>query len=1031
MAIRPEEQRNILFVARDFATPGLEEALQELVRAPPRGYELRAPGVVSEGGEILRDVVVPGIMEASRVLAFVDRPNANVGFEAGLAIGLGKPTVLVRVGDDPQPWLEHPPVINTLVHRLERLRDLHQLVEDEAIWRQPPLAAVRRATRGRAPTTRFLFPGGTEGARYLSLQQELQPFWQRPPEQNFALSDLPWFFADAVQVVWVLAQPETADAGRDGIGNACNAVIAGWFCAQLLVADADGGLSGGVRQRWEAVRRGLRVLRSTLCRPIRDVELLEQIFEGPGDFARHLRQIPVADLDAETRVRPMWVLEDGARRPLPQLLRNQINRMQSRAVELTAGGEFDRALDELRAGDELSASLVLEWPADVGLKLSRAYLLKTMTQVLVHSGNADFASHAADRAVAGFQDAIRQGSAAGVSRLELAGAINGLGNMLENLGKLEQAIECYRQATELLPQYAAAWHDLFGAYLQLRAQKEIDPRLLREAFDRMKAHGQGQPGFSSRYITSLEKRLQVLERPMGAEEKMFAADAPELADAFVAELVRRDAALGTFVRTQHPVPDLTGDPGPSGETVGRELAAEAATWYEMGAGRLALGDADGAVEAFKRHLVLAAREGLYRRFVDGLTCLAEALSKKDDQHLAEHSLRAAVGIANALGDHQLCARQCVHLTLTYISSEYEYKVRMGVGLAQKAVTLYEGLSDEHGRADALRYLARGLGRVGDPRDAERHGREALGLYQNLGLATEAHVQAVELAKLLVDLARSQEAADVLRAVRDTCRDAGLDEAAGKYKDWLGENLPRLLERDRQIDETRAVLRDFDRHLRSLGLRWQGEFPSVRLVDNEYLLGVYDSHRNLILLGTHAIGDADIALKEFVYRALYAPLPEGRSAVARQVERVATEGAGFAVAALLAGIATYYPCSYRNDSGFARLAALGGAPLTDLDAAGTMTEVPSVDPAADVNLRFTAVHKAGEVWGSALWAVRREVGRIASDCLVAGAWRAALESPHDAEIASGFARALVDQPSSDRERDAIRRHLEARGITIRT
>ena len=54
-----------VFVVRDFATEGLEQALQNLIRRPGRDYELRAPGVVGEGGEILRDVVLPGIMAGS------------------------------------------------------------------------------------------------------------------------------------------------------------------------------------------------------------------------------------------------------------------------------------------------------------------------------------------------------------------------------------------------------------------------------------------------------------------------------------------------------------------------------------------------------------------------------------------------------------------------------------------------------------------------------------------------------------------------------------------------------------------------------------------------------------------------------------------------------------------------------------------------------------------------------------------------------------------------------------------------------
>ena len=40
------------------------------------------------------------------------------------------------------------------------------------------------------------------------------------------------------------------------------------------------------------------------------------------------------------------------------------------------------------------------------------------------------------------------------------------------LGELEQAVECFRKATELNPQYFEAWHSLGMAYMKLQKYPE-------------------------------------------------------------------------------------------------------------------------------------------------------------------------------------------------------------------------------------------------------------------------------------------------------------------------------------------------------------------------------------------------------------------------------------------------------------------------------------------------------------------------------------------------------------------------------
>ena len=452
------------------------------------------------------------------------------------------------------------------------------------------------------------------------------------------------------------------------------------------------------------------------------------------------------------------------------------------------------------------------------------------------------------------------------------------------------------------------------------------------------------------------------------------------------------------------------------------------TWYDIGGVWRTLGDPEGAILAFKRYLVLTQKIADHRGFVDGLTDIAWAFCEYGQDYKAENPLRAAVGIANALRDDDLCARQCLALATYYCSSRYDSHVRMGDSFGQSALDLYKGLADERGQANASRVLARVHERVGDPAAAERLSREALRIYEELAARTEMVEQYQQLGLLLIGRARSAEAGDLYARARDLCRELGLHAAAQQYEQWLSSQLPRLLERDAQVDATRRALRDFDTYLRSSGLAWSGDFPSLRVMDDSPYLGTYNPEWNEIRLGAQAVGDPDIALKEYVYRALYAPLYDARLEVAQAVARMAAEGAGRALGELLSGVATYLVCSYGNDPGFARqiMQPYGQVALVDL--AGEHRR-QDIDPgsSSDEGQRARAIQQAGEVWGSALWAIRSAMGPTAADRLVVDSWRTALASTDDDKIVPAFTRALVEL--SPAHGKSNRRSLVTRGITI--
>jgi hypothetical protein len=108
-----------IFVVWDHTSQGIRSALEALERRPPMNVVFDVPMLKPAAGAILSDVVVPGVRDADRVLVVVDKPNANVGFETGLALGLGRPIALLAQRTPLPHWLQEPPFSNQLVQTID------------------------------------------------------------------------------------------------------------------------------------------------------------------------------------------------------------------------------------------------------------------------------------------------------------------------------------------------------------------------------------------------------------------------------------------------------------------------------------------------------------------------------------------------------------------------------------------------------------------------------------------------------------------------------------------------------------------------------------------------------------------------------------------------------------------------------------------------------------------------------------------------------------------------------------------------
>jgi hypothetical protein len=95
-----------VFVVYDFSIPMVKEFLAAAsIRATEQGVILSVPGVDDlPPGAIWNNYVQSELLSADIIVAFVDLPNANVGFEIGYALSLKKPVRLFHLSGDSGKW---------------------------------------------------------------------------------------------------------------------------------------------------------------------------------------------------------------------------------------------------------------------------------------------------------------------------------------------------------------------------------------------------------------------------------------------------------------------------------------------------------------------------------------------------------------------------------------------------------------------------------------------------------------------------------------------------------------------------------------------------------------------------------------------------------------------------------------------------------------------------------------------------------------------------------------------------------------
>jgi hypothetical protein len=237
-ALAPAAERQV-FVLGDMTAPALRDTL-EVAHDPPRVTVPGPEGAVSQG-RVFQEAVAKPIRDADVVVACVDLPNCNVGFEIGYALGNGKPVALACARAEKTPWLDATPMRG---HLVEAALDIDKLLRVMSAdhWVQPPEAP------DPGEQTLLLCPRESVGLSYAKILAAYA--WK-----EFALApntDLAEALAGVGRVVWVIAPYAPGSDERDGTQN--TAGVGG----EAASARGHGSCARGTRRRRRSVRNVIR-----------------------------------------------------------------------------------------------------------------------------------------------------------------------------------------------------------------------------------------------------------------------------------------------------------------------------------------------------------------------------------------------------------------------------------------------------------------------------------------------------------------------------------------------------------------------------------------------------------------------------------------------------------------------------------------------------------------------------------------------------------------------------------------------------
>jgi tetratricopeptide (TPR) repeat protein len=200
---------------------------------------------------------------------------------------------------------------------------------------------------------------------------------------------------------------------------------------------------------------------------------------------------------------------DGAYEGAETLLDIALKQVQ--AVRLIQEGQADGAIETL----QLVEGKIKSAPEhdSIDYRITLGFVYKTLADAYGAQSDQATSSEFRDKAMALFEGVAQQGHPAEKNAKQVAEAILGIGNILQQRKQYREAIENYRIAVAILPTYAYAWHDLFSCYEALAQNGNVDLEAMRFALDKTAETGKGWPNLDEAYIASLRAMLARYEKP--------------------------------------------------------------------------------------------------------------------------------------------------------------------------------------------------------------------------------------------------------------------------------------------------------------------------------------------------------------------------------------------------------------------------------------------------------------------------------------------------------------------------------------
>ena len=226
-----------VFVAWDSQLNVVDKTFTAIRKRPPTGMSIELLGAAGQVAVGLLDTKLrAAIEESTGLLAVIDQPNANVGWEVGLAWALGLRVALATEGEHAPGWVRGTPMESALRQGgVGSGRQARALLNERASW--VTMKAPRKGKRDL-----LVCPDCGVGEEWRLALAEALPDWELLDTKGWTLSELPARL-EGVRRLALVVLPLIKGEERHGVANTIGAMVAGYAeglgvpIAALMCAD--------------------------------------------------------------------------------------------------------------------------------------------------------------------------------------------------------------------------------------------------------------------------------------------------------------------------------------------------------------------------------------------------------------------------------------------------------------------------------------------------------------------------------------------------------------------------------------------------------------------------------------------------------------------------------------------------------------------------------------------------------------------------------------------------------------------------